>query len=141
MRSPRDFAAAVDREAAGLVDRTDVSRPAAAAAPRAEETARAFQASVSTLRAAPGQLDQKVTEVIQSRTVPPTLDPSGRLRLTLPEIPALRLPPPDYFRLPYSYDPGRYSYTLPDRFTVPPEIARVPRIAPPPRVSPRIFFW
>ncbi|RSD22897.1 hypothetical protein [Amycolatopsis eburnea] len=141
VRSPRDFAAAVDREAAGLVDRTDVSRPVAAAAPRAEEAARAFQASVSALRAAPGQLDQKVTEVIQARTPPPVLDPSGRLRLTFPEIPPLRLTPPDYFRLPYSYDPGRYSSTLPDRFTVPPETARVPRIAPPPRVSPRIFFW
>ncbi|WP_370972462.1 hypothetical protein [Amycolatopsis sp. cg9] len=142
LRSPRDFAAAVDREAAGLVDRTDVSRPAAAVAPRAVEAARAFQASVSTLRAAPGRLGQKVTEVILSRPVPPVLDPSGRLRLTLPEIPPLRLPPADSFRLPYSYDPGRYGYTLPDRFTVPPEIARVPRIAPPPRASlPRIFFW
>ncbi|MEU7783309.1 hypothetical protein [Amycolatopsis sp. NPDC049159] len=146
LRSPRDFAAAVESEATTLVDHTDVSRPVAAAAPRAEEAARAFQASVSTLRAAPDQLGQKVTEVIQARTPPPALDPSGRLRLTLPELQPLRLLPPEYYRLPYSYDPGRFSYTspdrftLPDRFAVPPEIARVPRI--PPRVSlPRIFFW
>ncbi|WP_290052484.1 hypothetical protein, partial [Amycolatopsis solani] len=97
-------------------------------------------APASAWRAAPGQVGQKVTEVIQARTPPPALDPSGRLRLTLPE--PLRLLPPDYYRLPYTYDPGRFGYTPPDRFSVPPEIARVPRIAPPPRVSPpRIFFW
>ncbi|WIY06979.1 hypothetical protein QRX60_25140 [Amycolatopsis mongoliensis] len=152
LRAPRDFGAAVDREAAALVDHTDVTRPVAAATPRAEEVTRAFQATVSALRAAPGQLDRKVTEVIEARTPPPSLDPSGRLRLTFPELEPLRLPMPplDYYRLPsypYSSDLGRYGYgtpryTPPDTFRVPPEIARIPRIAPPPRVSmPRIFVW
>ncbi|MFJ7217207.1 hypothetical protein [Amycolatopsis sp. NPDC098790] len=141
LRTPADFGPAADREAARLVDTIDVSRPVAAAAPRAEEAARVFQASASALRAAPGQLDRKVTEAIEARSRAVPLDSTGRLPLLEP----LRLPPPEYYRLP-SYDAWRYGYgsrgyTPPERFSVPPEIARVPRI-PPPRVSvPRVFFW
>jgi hypothetical protein len=150
LRAPRDLGAAVDREAADLVARTDVGKPVARATPRAEDLARTFATTVSALRDGPGQLNQKVTEVIAAAQPPPVHDPSGKLKLILPE--PLRLPPPDYFSLRYPYDYGlghygtdRYGmrgYTPPDTFRVPPEIARVPRIAPPPRVSvPRIFVW
>ncbi|WP_410672674.1 hypothetical protein [Amycolatopsis sp. cmx-4-68] len=150
LHRPSDYGPAADHEAAGLVAGTDVTQPVAHATPRSEEAARAFQATVSALRAAPGQLDRKVTEVAATRRPPAdlpggprlTLPDLGSLRLTLPNLDTLRLPPPDYYRLPYQYDPGRYGYTPPEQFRVPPEIARVPRIAPPPRVSlPRIFVW
>lgn len=155
LRAPENLGAAVDREAADLVRQTDVGKPVAHATPRAQELARTFATTVSALRDGPGQLDQKVTEVITARPPPPVYDPSGRLKLILPE--PLPLPPPEYFslRYPYDYGLGRYGtngygtnsygmrgYTPPDTFRVPPEIARIPRIVPPPRVSvPRVFVW
>ncbi|WP_326947394.1 hypothetical protein OG439_00640 [Amycolatopsis sp. NBC_01307] len=152
LRAPQDLGAAVDREAADLVRQTDVDKPVAHATPRAQDLARTFSATVSALRDAPVQLDRKVTEVIDARRPPPEYDPSGKLKLTLPDIESLRLPPPEYYSLRYPYDYGLgsygtrdyglHGYTPPDTFRVPPEIARVPRIAPLPRVSmPRIFVW
>ncbi|WP_328614651.1 hypothetical protein OHS18_42865 [Amycolatopsis sp. NBC_00355] len=150
LRAPQDLGAAVDREAADLVRQTDVGKPVAHATAHAEDLARTFATTVSVLRNGPGELDRKVTEAIDARRPPPVYDPSGRLKLTLPDIEPLRLPPPDYYSLRYPYDHGLgaygtrdyglHGYTPPDTFRVPPEIARVPRIAPPPRVSvPRIF--
>lgn len=137
VRSPQDLDAAVAREAAVIVDQTDVRRAVADATPRAERLAERHRQTLASLRNGPTLIDRKVTETLKARRPPqarpgrPGPLPELRLpELLVPELPPLpRYYPPDlggYQRPPYTYRPA-------------------PRIAPPPprpvRPVPRIFVW
>lgn len=137
VRSPQDLDAAVAREAAVIVDQTDVRRSVADATPRAERLAERHRQTLASLRNGPTLIDRKVTETLKARRPPqarpgrPGPLPELRLpELLVPELPPLpRYYPPDlggYQRPPYTYRPA-------------------PRIAPPPprpvRPVPRIFVW